>query len=1522
MRRKNRSKYREIVLSILIVGALLAVSVSLFKPSITGFIVLQESNSIEMEFTSDESIALPIKDITALYINSYISNNFSGEVFLNDENRRYKILDYSIPELNEEVENSSIEFELNYNKISSEVAELSVAAEQYSCVEWKINDESLCYGENSCCSLLNLESSGEKNESLYLNKGKYNAQDRNIVKAQVIYANYSLDIDNAYSEISYSDIKGIVVDIFDKLSLSNICGEACNLNQNANAYTLEIKVYSGSLFLENYTYQLSPNNAPEFKEVPNITFSGSYTLDLSKYITDKDNNELNIDYLHVNGISIEFDGLTAVIKADSNFTGKAYTFFTVNDSLLSATSNIIELDVVEFKPKVVVGEAVRWVKKASVIDNKVLLEHEPINVTVKVDDEEILDRNVGIIVQGERKDLDEYEYDKKIEEMNKEIGKEIKAGRSAASLEEKKKDFVKSKRLENTGMALRKLISITGNVVLNEEEEGNTVLVINEDVPEVEIEYFTEAPIAIEEEMDNGKRVTISSDIHYEDVLAFAEIQDTDANSIKLYHLVNGSRIPSNFDGYDSNENGLVDYIEWTVPHLSNQTYEIILITEAEHLDENRTFVEDVYDYVKTRDSNFTLVPANHYLRVKFETNLTSSKDITIYAKSNYSNASVLIYEKDKNDSIAQFDNVSEDKMYKVYLTSLQGSQDIFDLRTTNDVEFDYVVDPIGVSACGALNTPNTQYDLIADLSAITGCIQINASNIIFDGHGHTITYGIGGKGNGINATGKVNITIKSTIIAKGSNSGTNNFGILLTEVENGTIINNTIRTNGTGDNYGVYLQSLGGAQVSGNNVTLNTISTDGTSGANYGIYCEGAGDKACGNNTFSSNNISTTGAGNNDGIRLNSGTSDNIIISNMFDINGTNSNYAISLNGAENNIIRSNIVSSLNCSGSDGTGIRVPGGSHNNLITGNSITTRCSNGIGIYLENSVSNNNVTLNTISTNLPGSDNYGIRINGVNNTIASNNIATSGTGSDFGIRLEGGYNNIIKHNTINNTNGAAIRLEGSNTFNNTFINNTINSNDSVEFDLSIGTAGLNETYFIDSYIRNYTFTGTGSIVYFKESAFGEVRFLQEINGSGGNLSHALKIGDNSALVNVSIAPGLNRSANITIYNLPTNSNNASIFREGSVCDGTTTPSCYNLTSFNAGTVIFNVSAWSEYSIVNTPIHVSSCGVLNTPNAQYSLTADVSSSNHTCIMINASNVTFDGHGHKISFGSKGRGVGMNASTLTGITIKGVIINKSKDNLSEPNNYGIYFFLVGNSTIFNTTIITNGTSSNYGIYLNFGRAGNNISSNTIITGGSSSGNHGIFFSSPEKSDVIMSNTITTGGSSSSDGIIIAGENQTLTSNNITVISSGSRFGINFAASNSTLISNTITTGGGGSDDAIYISGSSNNITSNTIIPGGTGNNRGIYVAGFYNTVTSNNITIDNSNAQYGIQLGLGYGKNTLTSNNIVVYGGINSGYGIYAFQSSNNTLISNNITTNGTSDVYGIIIWQSSNLTLPHKE
>ena len=148
------------------------------------------------------------------------------------------------------------------------------------------------------------------------------------------------------------------------------------------------------------------------------------------------------------------------------------------------------------------------------------------------------------------------------------------------------------------------------------------------------------------------------------------------------------------FDAYDLDSNGKLDYVEWIVPHLSNQTFEIILIIKAEHLDANRTFVEDVYSLVSIRDYNYSLITVGDYLRVTFEQNLTSQKDITIYGKSS-GVASVEVYEKDENDLIARFENVSEDKEYKIYLNDLNGSQDTFDLLVVGeDVEFDYVVDP------------------------------------------------------------------------------------------------------------------------------------------------------------------------------------------------------------------------------------------------------------------------------------------------------------------------------------------------------------------------------------------------------------------------------------------------------------------------------------------------------------------------------------------------------------------------------------------------------------------------------------------------------------------------------------------------------------------------------------------------------------------------------------------------------------------------------------------------------------
>ncbi len=151
------------------------------------------------------------------------------------------------------------------------------------------------------------------------------------------------------------------------------------------------------------------------------------------------------------------------------------------------------------------------------------------------------------------------------------------------------------------------------------------------------------------------------------------------------------------FNAYDFDGDGFIDNIEWVVPHLSNQTYEIIVITNAEHLDENKTFIEDIYEQVKARDGNWTgELPAEHYIRVVFEKNLTSQNDITVYAKSNYSNASIEVYEKNGNEKLADFEAIQEDRKYQIFLNNLsERTQDTFDLKIIgNPILCDYIVDP------------------------------------------------------------------------------------------------------------------------------------------------------------------------------------------------------------------------------------------------------------------------------------------------------------------------------------------------------------------------------------------------------------------------------------------------------------------------------------------------------------------------------------------------------------------------------------------------------------------------------------------------------------------------------------------------------------------------------------------------------------------------------------------------------------------------------------------------------------
>ncbi|NCN86665.1 DNRLRE domain-containing protein [archaeon] len=209
-----------------------------------------------------------------------------------------------------------------------------------------------------------------------------------------------------------------------------------------------------------------------------------------------------------------------------------------------------------------------------------------------------------------------------------------------------------------------------------------------------EINYETPAPVKKEKELSETKKeVVVSSDFHYENVFTTTNVTEryklSEKDLIKIYWKEEGRYL--DFQVYDNNNNGLIDEIGWTVPHLSTQTFEVILISKAEHLDENRTFIEEVYDLVKEQDYVFSNISNKEYLRVSFEKNLTNENDITVYARGN---GTIFVYQKDSQELIAKFGVIGDYDRYKVLLSSLVGEEDVFDLEVIGNVEFDYVVDP------------------------------------------------------------------------------------------------------------------------------------------------------------------------------------------------------------------------------------------------------------------------------------------------------------------------------------------------------------------------------------------------------------------------------------------------------------------------------------------------------------------------------------------------------------------------------------------------------------------------------------------------------------------------------------------------------------------------------------------------------------------------------------------------------------------------------------------------------------
>ncbi len=116
------------------------------------------------------------------------------------------------------------------------------------------------------------------------------------------------------------------------------------------------------------------------------------------------------------------------------------------------------------------------------------------------------------------------------------------------------------------------------------------------------IEYYTEAPSVAEEITQKGKRITVSSATDYKDILTYTDISESIPGSVRLYwhaspddyakyilkdetqiplleqetYKVDITGIPEFGARFiDTNNDGMIDKVEWITPHLSSQTFEI-----------------------------------------------------------------------------------------------------------------------------------------------------------------------------------------------------------------------------------------------------------------------------------------------------------------------------------------------------------------------------------------------------------------------------------------------------------------------------------------------------------------------------------------------------------------------------------------------------------------------------------------------------------------------------------------------------------------------------------------------------------------------------------------------------------------------------------------------------------------------------------------------------------------------------------------------------------------------------------
>jgi hypothetical protein len=291
-------------------------------------------------------------------------------------------------------------------------------------------------------------------------------------------------------------------------------------------------------------------------------FYGEYVLNASEYFVDPENEVLSFDSKNIGNISIEINGETVTYRSTIIGNYEAYIYAMDSEHLVRSNTFWINItnETINITP---INETLN-----------LTLVNETINITP-------VNESLNLTLVNQTTNLTANITNETLIQFPAEIGKPVKWLRQIKFDENKTNLSIKIHKKAHNITLYKKIKEKKQNItkVKTKKEINITELIIEEPVQELEIEYFTEAPQVLEQQISEyRKQITVSSGEHYQNILAYTDIPELThkKHSIMLYWLKNNTRLKvQNVTYLDENNNGLIDRIKWIVPHLSNETYEV-----------------------------------------------------------------------------------------------------------------------------------------------------------------------------------------------------------------------------------------------------------------------------------------------------------------------------------------------------------------------------------------------------------------------------------------------------------------------------------------------------------------------------------------------------------------------------------------------------------------------------------------------------------------------------------------------------------------------------------------------------------------------------------------------------------------------------------------------------------------------------------------------------------------------------------------------------------------------------------